>query len=411
MSANEYMKTATGFAASLLQSLGGDTEKAAQYADKAVVQMADNANKMGTDIESIKTAYQGFSKQNYTMLDNLKLGYGGTKQEMERLIKDAEGLDKSFKASRDSNGNLTMSYADIVDAIQIVQDEMGITGTTAEEASNTISGSIASMKAAWENFTTGLADENANVEELTQNLINSVGVVAGNLMPVIGQVLKTIGKMILNGIGSAFQSGYEALDSWLNSLGTSVQSWLDAKLAEFLGWASELKGSAQAAWNDFVSWLSGVADQVVAPIRNAVGKIRGVGKNLIEGLWNGISDMVGWIYGKISGFASGVLSKIKGVFGIHSPSRVMRDVIGKNLALGIGVGFENTMPDVLDDMKGALDINPLASSVEVSASGGGSRGSNGGVGGNIINIYPQNLTEAQIDYLFTRFNAKMGAMA
>lgn len=188
LSANAYMETVTSFSASLLQSLGNDTKKAAKYADRAIVDMADNANKMGSSMESIQNAYQGFAKQNYTMLDNLKLGYGGTKTEMERLIKDAEKIDKSFKASRDSNGDLAMSYAEIVDAIHIVQDEMGITGTTSKEASETISGSIASAKAAFENFVAGLADDNADVEELTQNLFDSVETAANNLLPVVKKV-------------------------------------------------------------------------------------------------------------------------------------------------------------------------------------------------------------------------------
>ena len=174
LSMNEYMETVTSFSASLIQSLGGDTQAAAEYADKAIVDMSDNANKMGTDISSIQTAYQGFAKQNYTMLDNLKLGYGGTKTEMERLILDAEKLDTSFKASRDSNGDLTMSFSDIVDAIHIVQDDLGITGTTAKEASTTIEGSVNSMKSAWSNLVTGLARDDADIGQLVDNLVTSI---------------------------------------------------------------------------------------------------------------------------------------------------------------------------------------------------------------------------------------------
>lgn len=196
LSANEYMETVTSFSASLLQSLGGDTAAAASYADTAIRDMSDNANKMGTSMESIQTAYQGFAKQNYTMLDNLKLGYGGTKTEMERLILDAENLNSEFEAARDENGDLAMSYADIVDAIHIVQDNMGITGTTAKEASATISGSVASMKSAWQNLVTGIADENADFEGLTSNFADSVVTAAGNILPRIGQALKGIGRMV-----------------------------------------------------------------------------------------------------------------------------------------------------------------------------------------------------------------------
>lgn len=196
MSQNEYMETVTSFSAALIQSLGGDTRKAAAYADTAITDMSDNANKMGTDIGSIQAAYQGFAKQNYTMLDNLKLGYGGTKTEMERLITDAEKMDSSFKASRDTNGDLAMSYADIVDAIHIVQDNMGITGTTAKEASSTISGSLSSASAAWSNLLTGLADDNADLEGLIDNFIESAMTAADNILPRIGTIMEGIGSLI-----------------------------------------------------------------------------------------------------------------------------------------------------------------------------------------------------------------------
>jgi len=196
LSANEYMETVTSFSASLLQSVGGDTAKAAKIADRAIRDMSDNANKMGTNIKSIQTAYQGFAKQNYTMLDNLKLGYGGTKTEMERLIKDAEELDETFKATRDTNGELTMSYADVVEAIGIVQTKMGITGTTALEASETISGSVAAMKSAWANLVTGIADENADFEGLINNLVETVGTAAGNILPRIEIALGGIGRLV-----------------------------------------------------------------------------------------------------------------------------------------------------------------------------------------------------------------------
>lgn len=196
LSANEYMETVTSFSASLLQALGGDTEKAASYADMAITDMSDNANKMGTDMGAIQAAYQGFAKQNYTMLDNLKLGYGGTKTEMERLIKDAEKMDSSFKASRDKNKELTMSYSDIVDAIHIVQTNMGITGTTAQEASTTIQGSVDSMKSAWANLVTGLADDNADLGALVDNFVQTAITAANNILPHISTILEGLGTLI-----------------------------------------------------------------------------------------------------------------------------------------------------------------------------------------------------------------------
>nr|DAR19088.1 MAG TPA: tail tape measure protein [Caudoviricetes sp.] len=188
MSANEYMNTVTSFSASLLQSLEGDTEAAAQKADQAITDMADNANKMGTSMEMIQNAYQGFAKQNYTMLDNLKLGYGGTKEEMQRLLKDAEKLSGvKYDLS---------SYADIVDAIHVVQTEMGITGTTAREASTTIQGSVASMKGAWQNLVTAIAADGWDIGVYVDNFVSSVKVVGQNVIPRVQQILSGIGELV-----------------------------------------------------------------------------------------------------------------------------------------------------------------------------------------------------------------------
>jgi phage-related protein len=187
MSCNAYMETVTGFAASLVSSLGGDTATAAQKANTAVADMADNANKMGTDMQSIQNAYQGFAKQNYTMLDNLKLGYGGTKEEMERLLADAAKLQKT-KLGIDIDYDIS-KFSDIVDAIHVIQEDMGITGTTAKEASTTIQGSISTMQAAWQNLMTGIADPTQDFDKLLGDVIDSVVTVSNNLMPRIMAVL------------------------------------------------------------------------------------------------------------------------------------------------------------------------------------------------------------------------------
>ena len=192
LSANDYMETVTSFSAALLQSLGGDTEAAAKQADLAITDMADNANKMGTAMGDIQNAYQGFAKQNYTMLDNLKLGYGGTKEEMQRLIDDANALNAA-------QGNLTNysidSYADIVSAIHDVQTEMGITGTTAKEASTTIQGSLSAMKSAWTNLLTGIGDDSQDLDKLINNFVDSTGTAAENIMPRLEQILIGVGKL------------------------------------------------------------------------------------------------------------------------------------------------------------------------------------------------------------------------
>lgn len=189
MSANEYMATVTGFSAAMIQSLGGDTAKAAELSNMALTDMSDNANKMGSDLETLKTAYAGFSKQNYTMLDNLKLGYGGTKEEMARLIEDAAKLSDTVDAQ-------DMSFANIVKAINVVQTELGITGTTALEASKTISGSVGTMKSAWKNLLTGIADDNAQFDVLVNNFVESVATVGENIMPRVEVALDGVLKLI-----------------------------------------------------------------------------------------------------------------------------------------------------------------------------------------------------------------------
>lgn len=193
MSANEYMETVTSFSASLIQSLDGDTAKAAEVGNMAITDMSDNANKMGTSIEMIQNAYNGFAKGNFTMLDNLKLGYGGTKEEMQRLIDDANKV----KAANGEMADLSIdSFADVSEAIHIMQTEMGITGTTAREAASTIEGSISMMKGAWQNLVVGMADENAKMDVLINNFVESTATAAKNLLPRIAQTLKGIGQLI-----------------------------------------------------------------------------------------------------------------------------------------------------------------------------------------------------------------------
>lgn len=227
LSANQYMETVTSFSASLLQSLGGDTAAAAQKADQAITDMSDNANKLGTDMTSIQDAYQGFAKQNYTMLDNLKLGYGGTKQEMERLLADAEKISGvKYDLS---------SYADIVDAIHVVQTEMGITGTTAKEASTIIQGSANAMKSAWSNLITGMSNENLDLDKLVQNVIDSVNTFADNLLPRLQVMLPRFAEgmtQLVNGlvpyVGPALELLLPSLVQGIGSLASGIVQALPA---------------------------------------------------------------------------------------------------------------------------------------------------------------------------------------
>lgn len=209
LSANEYMETVTGFSASLIQSLGGDTEKAAKYADMAITDMSDNANKMGTDMSSIQNAYQGFAKQNYTMLDNLKLGYGGTKQEMERLLADAEKISGvKYDIS---------SYADVVEAIHVMQESMDIAGTTAKEAEATISGSVNALKSAVSNLIVGFGDADADMELLCNNMVDAFKTVVANIIPVIENIVAdfiTSGSLVANIIKAGVIQSQDGSSYW-----------------------------------------------------------------------------------------------------------------------------------------------------------------------------------------------------
>lgn len=240
MSANQYMEQVTGFSAALITSLGNDTNAAADYANMAMVDMSDNANTFGTDMQSLQWAYQGFSKQNYTMLDNLKLGYGGTKEEMERLISDANRV-------KEANGEMADlsidSFADVTEAIHIIQEQMNIAGTTAREASTTIEGSVNSMKAAWENWLTGLGDDSADMQQLTENLVQSFETAAGNVVPrmaviigtLIGQVpglVSQLGPVAAQAVGDIFS---EALRGIYDALPSEAQQKVDEIALEFKG--------------------------------------------------------------------------------------------------------------------------------------------------------------------------------
>lgn len=377
LSANAYMETVTSFSASLLQSMGNDTEAAAKKADQALTDMSDNANKMGTDMQSIQNAYQGFAKQNYTMLDNLKLGYGGTKEEMQRLIDDANALN----AAQGNYTNYTIeSYADVVDAIHTVQTEMGITGTTALEASTTIEGSISAMKAAYANFVTGLGDQNADIGALTEQLIESAGTVAENVLPVIENVVESIVKAVQ-------EQGPEMI--------TKFVAYATEKLPDILKLGLQLvlslvKGLAQNL-PQLVQGTLKMVDTIVKAFVDSLPDIIEVGRDIVRGVWEGITALGSWLYDKVSGFFGGIVDSVKGMLGIHSPSRVFAG-IGKNMALGLGEGFDKQMQGVSASIQSAIPT-PTVDTVYNAAAGmvNGLAAANAGNGGSYtINLVLQN---------------------
>lgn len=352
LSANRYMEQATAFSASLLQSLGGDTKAAADYANTAMIDMADNANKMGTAIESIQNAYQGFAKQNYTMLDNLKLGYGGTKTEMERLITDAERMDSSFKAARDTNGDLAMSFSDIVGAIHIVQTEMGIAGTTAKEASTTIQGSVAAMKASWQNLLTGLAG-GQDIGPLIENLVGNIETVFENLQPVIMTALNGVAELITRIAPIIAEKLPAIIDALLPPL-------LKATIQIALALVKALPSILTSIINAVVGFLTDPANieliinsaielfmAIVQAIPAIIGALISAFGVLLSRLWEAVKSIFGefvagfgeFLGGIFKGAINGVLSFIENF--INAPIRLLNGFIGLiNDAFGwIGVNI------------------------------------------------------------------------
>ena len=298
LSANEYMETVTSFSASLLQSLGGDTKAAAEKADMAIVDMSDNANKMGTSMEAIQNAYQGFAKQNYTMLDNLKLGYGGTKEEMQRLLNDAEKLSGiKYDIS---------SYSDIVDAIHVVQTEMGIAGTTADEASTTIQGSIQSAKSAWQNLLTGLADDNANLDELVNNFFNSIVTVGNNIIPRIGVILDGITSMIQKLAPKIIQ----ALPGILNKLLPEVVKGAQALLKAFVSVLPQLAKLIMDVLPDIIKAVTDIFKAIVDALPELVKTIADALPTLIPQIITAIIDMIVYLMEHISDILQPIIERL-----------------------------------------------------------------------------------------------------
>lgn len=260
VSANRYMEISTSFAAALISSLGGNTEAAADMANTAITDMSDNANKMGTSLETVQEAYMSLSRGNYEMLDSLKLGYGGTKSELERLLSDAEEFSAAQGKMRDFSVD---SYSDIVEAIHIVQDEMGITGTTAEEAATTIEGSVNRAKAAWDNWLAGLGNEDADMEGLTDQLVGSVAIAGENIIPRIGQIMTTAASTVADYAPSVALYLRNAL---ISVMPEAVQGpMLDA----FAG-VDKVVGKLKGVFEDNLKPAAGAADSVFSAVGSGV---------------------------------------------------------------------------------------------------------------------------------------------
>lgn len=325
LSANEYMETVTSFSASLLQSLGNNTAAAAEMADLAITDMSDNANKMGTDMTAIQNAYNGFAKQNYTMLDNLKLGYGGTKEEMQRLIDDANALNAA-------QGRLTEysidSYADIVSAIHDVQTEMGITGTTSLEASTTIQGSLASMKSAWKNLLTGIADPDQDLGMLINNMVDSAGIALDNLVPLIVNLLPriatalgTLGKKLTKKLPGIIRTLLPALISGAIGLITGLVTEIPAILAAL--WDAVIATwSTLTAQFPILGNIESAAVSAMGKVRSALEPLKDVFQDAwqkIKGIWDTVEPYFAMTWESIKQVFSTAWDAIKAVWDVVGP--------------------------------------------------------------------------------------------
>jgi phage-related protein len=343
MSANEYMETVTGFSASLIQSLGGDTAKAAEVADMAITDMADNANKMGTDLSAIQTAYQGFAKQNYTMLDNLKLGYGGTKSEMERLLADAEKISGiKYDLS---------SFSDLTEAIHVIQTEMGITGTTAKEATETISGSMAGMQSAIDNLMAGLGNADADIEMLIGNVVEAFGHVVDNVVPVIENIVKAL-PPALDGILRAIGDLLPTLLSTVVDLFTQVLETLLSLLPELIPAAVDAVLTIVGALIDNLPLLIDAAVQLITALVMGLGSalpelipaaVEAI-ITIVQGLLDSMDQILEAAFAIIQGLAEGLLNALPELIDAL-PEIIMTiiDFITDNLPLIIKMGIELTV--------------------------------------------------------------------
>ena len=344
LSANEYMETVTSFSASLLQSLGGDTEAAAEYADRAVTDMSDNANKMGTSMEMIQNAYQGFAKQNYTMLDNLKLGYGGTQAEMQRLIKDAASLkdvQAELGVTVDEN---SLSFGNIVNAISVMQSKMGIAGTTAEEANKTISGSINAMKGSWSNLITGIADENANFEELVNNFVetlagdeNGEGGVINNILPRVEIAMEGAGKLVEELIPVIIEKVPTIINEWLPKI---LQSGIDIIRSIMDGMIQNQGDIVNGVVNTVNTLVNGLLDHLPEILVMGVTLIGQIAAGLIQGLPELMSKIPEIIFDIVDAFASNGDVFIE---------------IGKSIVSGIWNGIVSLWDSLVSELSGLVN--------------------------------------------------------
>lgn len=367
LSANEYMETVTSFSASLIQSLKGNTLKAADYANRAIIDMSDNANKMGTDMALIQSAYQGFAKQNYTMLDNLKLGYGGTKTEMERLVKDASKMKDVQKELGVSVDSSSLSFGNIVNAISVMQSKMGISGTTAKEASSTIQGSVNSLKAVWQNMLTTISSENDSfMQQQIENLVSSIETVAENIMPrvqiiidgIVDLVIGLSGKLVEN-MPQIMEAGMQILQKLLDGITsmlpqiTPVIFQIIDNIVQFL--TQNLPTILTLGTQILFELMRGIAESLpdlVPQIVDVIIKIMEVfNDNFSTFLELGVKVILGLIEGLIKSIPtiiSNLPTIIEAIINYFTLSKFL--TLGKTIISGLIKGLGQTVPNLLKEI-------------------------------------------------------------
>ena len=361
LSANDYMNTVTSFAASMTASLGGDVKKSAEYSNMAITDMADNANKMGTSMESIQMTYQSLARGNYAMLDNLKLGYGGTKSELQRLLKDAEKLPQAMGKKFDIS-----NFSDVVQAIHLVQTNLGITGTTAKEASTTIEGSVASMKSAWQNWLTGLGRTDVDLSDLSGQLVTSFATVVKNVAPrilQIGKGLFTALPAAITSLGPALQQSIQTLFTTIptGNATTILNSQADSMVTGFTQRINGLQQAASQAWTNTqaVFTAGGIGDSlknsITTAAQSALGAFDALADSLLDS-WRSMIDSLGNVDflsslgSMVSGFADGVSSAFQGVSAMVQPviGAIGRFVSSIVEAVTSSKPFQQLMTDIGD---------------------------------------------------------------
>lgn len=341
MSQNDYLRQVNGFATGLKTALGGNAQAAAELADKIVNAEADVVAATGASQEMVQNAFNGIMRSNYVMLDNLQLGITPTKEGFQEVIdKVNEWNAANGKATNYVIDNLADAQSALVDYIEM----QGLQGYAANEAADTIQGSIASMKAAYENFITGLGDENADMAELITDLLGSTVTVAENLLPVVERILENIGVVVQ-------EKGPEMIEKFVGYAVEKLPQVIELGMKMVI---ALVKGLAQNL-PQLVTGVLNMAATIIKTLVDSIPDVIEVGKDIVRGVWEGIKAMGSWIKEKVSGFFGGIVDNVKGVLGIHSPSRVFAG-IGENMALGLGEGWESEYGTIKRGITSGLDF-------------------------------------------------------